>query len=173
MIKLEIDGKQIEISEETEKGFREQLGIEKKTGFENCQYKDRYYAIDSSDIVDCHCATENAYKKSWSRANCFKDRELARKIDKWQTLQRKLYRFSMENDGDKIDYYTISPRSSKHSLIFSGGEGFGGDGYWRIEQGGNIFRFSTIYFYSDKIARQALDKFRNELEEVKDLFING
>ena len=91
--------------------------------------------------------------------NYFRTKELAEKVQKMQLLQRKLYKFSMENGGNKIDWDNIE--QSKYFINYT---------YYKLKQL-NVVEVAynripnQIYFISKEAVEQAIEKFKKELLE--------
>ena len=102
-----INGKKAELTEEQLKA----LGIEvsKKSVFDRVSEKDTYYYIDLAGNV---CETKDlgfgSADNYYAVANYCTDKALMEQRVLHETLDRLLWRFSMEHDGDKIDWNSRS-----------------------------------------------------------------
>ena len=166
-IVITIDGKEVKLSEETVDSIRKQLGAEEKSdcGFVdlNCLNKgEEYYSIYFKGTVGpfTFCRDE-ADKMLNNFLNAFTSKEFAEKVRDMQLLERKLYKFSMENGGDKINWN--NQHQEKYYIAYR----------YRNELGNRLKTnyvcsnrdFGQIYFISEKVAQMALNKFKHELIE--------
>ena len=158
-MKLLLDnGKEIELSVELANQLQEVIDKEnKQTGWNRLNEQKKYYFNDSLNATiwnyennDC---TDN---KLYSTANYFSSKELAEKIAFKQMLERKLMRFSAEHEGDKIDlkdanqqkYYIYYDYNTNKFEI------------WDFYSSYNV---GSIAFYSEEIAQQAIEEFKDDL----------
>ena len=143
-----INGKKAELTEEQ----LEKLGIKLETfsSFDRQDNGDKYYFINSiGEIVvneehnnDCNCNHYNI-------ANYCTDKELLEKRALYEILNRRLWRYSMEHDGDKIDW----DRGGEKYYIFYNTE----SKKWLV---GSIY-YSwdfTVFFYSSEITEKAINE---------------
>ena len=149
---LEIDGRRIELTDaQVEELLKGKEDI-KRTPFTRRpvdQGEDsRYYYISCYGNVDDAIHDSSVDDNLYNVANYCADEELMEQRALHEVLNRLLWRFSMENDGDKIDWsnkfqtkYKISyNKINKEFYVNSNEEA---KGY-------------TIYFYSREIARYAI-----------------
>lgn len=142
-----INGKKVELTEEQFK----KLGIEVKyTPFEK-EIGCDYYYIDSTGTlsagVDCNDKYDYDY---YNIANYCKDIKIMEQRALHETLNRLLWRFSMQNGGNKIDW--------KNTSQFK----------WRIYFDYFMNKFCTVnvafikdncpYFISKELAKQAIEE---------------
>lgn len=150
---IEIDGKRTKLTVEQMKA----LGIyeEPKANtnpFERLEIGDSYYYIHSNGEL-CR-AKEFDYvsaEKRYKVANYCTDKELMQQRAFHETLNRLLWRFSMENDASKINWNYIYQR--KYLIYFdTESKNFGITDYRFMKSNG------CIYFYSKSIAQKAIDE---------------
>lgn len=67
-----------------------------------------------------------------------------------ETLNRLLWRFSMEHDGDKIDWSNVS---NKYCIYY-----VHDNNEWTIESNQYCRNIGAVYFYSLQIAQQAIEE---------------
>jgi hypothetical protein len=97
-----IGGNKVELTEEQIK----QLGFEvkKKSPFERRRYGEIYYYILSDGSVYPQCDEDTfSDNKSYNTANYCADNTIMEQRSLHETLNRLLWRYSMEHNGDKID----------------------------------------------------------------------
>ena len=112
-IKLTIDGKEIQLTDEQLK----MLGIEpeKKNPFDRVGNGDRFFAIDNVNgiqtCMEMSCARDETY---YNGINYFNDKKLAKQVALHQLLYRKLLKYSYDNectdkewDGTNVHVYII------------------------------------------------------------------
>lgn len=150
---IEIDGKKTQLTVEQMKA----LGIyeEPKANanpFERVEKNEKFYFItDNGRVVlftDYRGLSQN---KLFNVANYCTDKKLMEQRALHETLNRLLWRFSMENDGSKINWNNIGQR--KYLIYFD-------------HESNNFsvtdFRFmkfdGSIYFYKKEIAQKAIDE---------------
>ena len=101
-----INGKKVELTEEQLK----KLGIEVKDDpFEKVKRNEVFYYVSSSGQV--HGGTEGYGTGSsilFNAANYCRDRKIMEQRALHETLDRLLWRFSMQNDGDKLDWKNMA-----------------------------------------------------------------
>lgn len=125
----------------------------KKTGQERVEYDSVYYTIDSQ-VTPIHrferaARIDNIHYKF---ASYLSTQEKAEEINKKQTLWRKLQRFADENNKEFSDY-------EQYYIDIKCGE--------LVVMSTYIFNnaFMQVYFSSQQITQQALETFKEELEE--------
>lgn len=148
-----INGKKAELTEEQLVA----LGIKakSKTPFE-LYLNDCYFYIDSNGNVQKDCATE---KHLWTRdsdaykrcevGNYCTDRNLMRVRAAHETLNRLLWRYSMEHDGDKIRFNNTL--QYKYYIVFDLHTG-----QTRVLKMNNVMDYCAVYFYTEEIAENAI-----------------
>ena len=144
---LEIDGKRTKLTDEQLKA----LGLyeePKANPFERTQQNQQFYYIDFvGKVEDVKYCNKNVSDKLLDVANYCTDKSLMQQRALHETLNRLLWRFSMENNGDKIRQY------DRCYYIFyrKGNKSFG------TTFDTNCLNEGTIYFYSEEIAQKAID----------------
>lgn len=143
-----INGKKVELTEEQ----LEKLGIKLGTSssFDRQDNGDKYYFINSTGEIVVN--EEHGYDSNYNHynaANYCTDEELLKKRALYETLNRRLWRYSMEHDGDKIDW---NKDEEKYYI------------YYDINR--KIWTFGSIchswdfavFFYSLEIAKKAIEE---------------
>ena len=142
-----INGEKAELTEEQLKV----LGIEapKKSVFDRPSEKDAYYYIDPAGDVckkkDLRFGSDDNY---YAVANYCTDRALMEQRALHETLDRLLWRFSMEHDGDKIDW---DVPSKKYRIYCDECKSF-------LVSWDSISKSHTIYFHTRNIAERAIEE---------------
>ena len=141
-----INGKKAELTEEQLKKLGIKLGT--PSSFDRQDNGDKYYSIISTgEIVinrECH-KDYNCYQ--YNVANYCTDKELLKKRALYETLNRRLWRYSMEHDGDKINW----DRDREKYYIFYNT----GSKDWFIGSICHSWDFA-VFFYSSEIAEKAI-----------------
>ena len=145
-----INGKKAELTEEQMKA----LGIEipkAKSPFDRVELSKGYNCItgtgkvirtyDMDDVNDRECHKVGNY---CTDASLLQQRALH------ETLSRLLWRYSMEHDGDKINWKFVS--QSKWYVFYNTSSK-----KWSVGVGHNSF-FLDTYFYTEKIAENAIEE---------------
>jgi len=157
-----IHGNKVELTEEQIK----QLGFEvkKESPFERAKHYGDYYMITSSGLVECEMeACHPIDGNRFNVANYCTDKSLMEQRALHETLNRLLWRYSMEHDGDKIDWrkgefkWAICRYCTDNSFqVYS------------FQQNDYI---GTPYFYSNEIAinaiKEIVEPFMKEHPEFK------
>ena len=150
-IKLTIDGKEIQLTDEQLK----MLGIEpekkRKNPFErvNPDADDKYYYIRvSGDVADYHDVNDNGDRLLYEASNYFNDKSFAEQVALHQLLYRKLLKFSYDNGYEDTEEWN------------------GGNEHWAIRYNSyrNEFRLyyqdgykaHEVYFSSEEGAKRAI-----------------
>ena len=141
-----INGKKAELTEEQLKA----LGIEteKKNPFARCQDEEKYYYIeyDGEVLQDTEYNSETDIK-CYKVANYCTDKNLLQQRAWHETLNRLLWRYSMEHDGDKIKW---NDDQWKYIIYYDRGCcTFKIDMY-------RTFNYDSIWFYTRGIAENAI-----------------
>lgn len=90
-----INGKRIELTDEQVKA----LGIERKNPFERVERYDKFYCINSSNIVESSLDTYSVVDNNrYEAANYFNDKDFAQQVALHQLLYRKLLKFAYDNE---------------------------------------------------------------------------
>lgn len=144
-----LNGKRVDLTDEQ----LEKLGLKvKQDCFERRSVKEKYFFIDtfgtvSYDYNDSPVGTDRTRHKV---ANYCTDEKLMQKRALHETLSRLLWRFSMQNDGDKIDWSDSS--TSKYRIAYD----------HTLNKICNILNYdiqtNCVYFYSAEIANRAIDE---------------
>lgn len=148
-IKLTIDGKEIQLTDEQLK----MLGIEpeKKNPFDRVGNCDRFFAIDNMNGIQT--CTEMSYARDeayYNKINYFNDKKFAKQVALHQLLYRKLLKYSYDNectdkewDGTNIHVYIIYNSTKKdYDIRWTRGEK----------------ELGTVYFKSTAWATAALNE---------------
>lgn len=159
---LVINGKRVDLTEEQ----IEQLGleIEKKSPFARVK-NENYFYIDYGGRIDIFNDNQSIDERLFKIANYCTDKEIMTARAKEEVLSRLLWRFSMENGGDKIDWNDRN--QVKYRIIR--------DHYlnkWCVINNDTDCTLSAIYFTNRKVAEKAIDEivkpfYAGELEVCK------
>ena len=143
-----LNGKRVDLTDDQ----LEKLGLKvEKDCFERLQNGQKYYYICSngsvSSLTDIGDTTDDKFYKV---ANYCTDKEMLRQRALHETLSRLLWRFSMQNDGDKIDWSDNS--KSKWFIYYDNTTKYFSIDYslWCQQEG--------AYFHTEKIAQRAIDE---------------
>lgn len=141
-----INGKKAPLTEEQLKI----LGIEteKKNPLKRCEYHERYYHIDCFGKVNEAC--EDNHKADvdlYEIANYCTDYNLLQQRAWYEALNRLLWRYSMEHDGDKIDW---DDDKWKYIICYNRDCcAFEADMY-------RTYNYNSVWFYTKEIAENAI-----------------
>ena len=144
-----INGKKAELTEEQMKA----LGIElpKANPFARVKHAERYLVIDTigevESATDKRCAIDN---DRYEVANYCTDYLLMKQRALYETLNRLLWRYSMEHDGDKINWDNVS---DKHAIYYDNDTN-----QYKVEIWNTIRYCGTIYFHTKEIAKNAIEE---------------
>ena len=142
------NGKRVDLTDEQ----IEKLGlkVEKKNPFKKVKSGNILYKIATDGTVinnmgAPHLSTDDA---CYNVANYCTDKSLLQQRAYHETLPRLLWRFSMQNDGDKIDW--SDKEHCKCSIYY--------DHYRKLFNISCLFndQSNEIYFYSKEIAQKAI-----------------
>lgn len=145
-----INGKKAELTEEQLKA----LGIEikKKTIFDREKGQPYYYVTPDGTInryLDNLSGKDDCDSRYYNAANYCTNLEVMEHRALHETLNRLLWRFSMEHDGEKIDWKNYSQQ--KHYIRINS--------YLECDIGIDIFsHIGSVYFYTKDIAEQAIEE---------------
>lgn len=146
-----IDGKKAELTEEQLKALG--IELEKESLFKKV-YGNIYYIINQyGQVCECMCDEDSIDESRYNIANYCTDENLMQQRALKETLNRLLWRFSMENGGERIDWNDNNHKIYKYKIsLEAGGDDFevGLNSYYK-EQG-------TEYFISEEIAQRAIDE---------------
>lgn len=147
---LVINGKRVDLTKEQ----IEKLGLEikKKSPFDRANIKEFYYSITDIGRVERYPdSATNFNNMKYRIANYCTDKEIMTARAKEEVLSRLLWRFSMENGGDAIDWeddlkrkYFIFKDYKKHD--------------WEIAFSIDFYRLGIVHFISEEIAQRAIDE---------------
>ena len=113
-IKLTIDGKEVQLTDEQLKVLEIEIEGKRKNPFERVAKSEMYCYIDSFDEV--HCIADDADQdddRSFKCSNYFNDEQFANQVVLHQLLYRKLLKFAYENEcedrewGTKYEHWRI------------------------------------------------------------------
>ena len=113
-IKLTIDGKEVQLTDEQLKVLEIEIEGKRKNPFERVAKTEMYCYIDSFDEV--HCIADDADQdddRSFKCSNYFNDEQFANQVVLHQLLYRKLLKFAYENEcedrewGTKYEHWRI------------------------------------------------------------------
>lgn len=145
-----LNGKRVDLTEEQ----LEKLGIKVKTNcFERVKEGEIYYRIYEGvgiEFVENHNGILD--NERYNAANYCTDEKLMQQRALHETLSRLLWRFSMQNDGDKIDWYPVSDHCIDKYRIFYDN---------KIQQFDIAINDvsktqGTVYFHTIEIAKRAI-----------------
>ena len=151
-------GTVIELSVELANQLQEVIDKEnKQTGWDRVSEGKKYYFNDSLNATTWNYENDDSTdNKLYSTANYFSSEELAEKIAFKQMLERKLMKFSAEHKGDKID--KTNDDEPKYNIFY-----YIKDKELRVGSVYNGLYFGEVYFYSEEIAQQAIEEFKDDL----------
>lgn len=145
-----LNGKRVDLTDEQIK----KLGFEiKKDDYFNRRNKNEgYYYMDSiANVTYMPDIYKNIDDKRYNTANYCANRELLEQRALHETLSRLLWRFSMQNDGDKIDWDNLE--ASKYYVYY---DCF--NKVFHMYNDNTCRRIGTVYFYSRSIAAKAINE---------------
>lgn len=145
-----INGNKTELTEEQLK----QLGIElpKASPFARKKKNTKYFSIVQNGTVDWHYDNVDSFDKGcFDVANYCTDYNMMQQRALHETLSRLLWRYSMEHDGDKINWNIYDQR--KH-YIFVDVE----TNQFHVDHSWSCCGVDRIYFYSKRIAEDAIEE---------------
>lgn len=148
-----INGKKAELTEEQMKA----LGIEvpKENPFERAELNKNYYFINSRGNVvktfECGtCSSGSIDDEHYATANYCTDKAIIEQRALHETLNRLLWRYSMEHDGDKINWDNVS---DKHAICYDNDTN-----QYKVEIWNTIRYCGIIYFHTMEIAKNAIEE---------------
>ena len=144
-----LNGKRVDLTEEQ----IEKLGLKvEKDCFERLQNGQRYYYIcGSGEVSSLADIGDRNDAKYYNAANYCTDKSLMEQRALHETLSRLLWRFSMQNDGDKIDWRCKT--TSKYRIYFDNE-----DKEFSIDNNQYCIDITTIYFNTCEIAQRAIEE---------------
>ena len=143
-----LNGKRVDLTEEQ----LEKLGL--KVEISKCfklKFGATYFFINSIGDVSKDKEGNVSYDTyRYNVANYCTDKKLMEQRALHETLSRLLWRFSMQNDGDKIDWK--GERRMKWCLYYNNSKE-------QFEISGNdSYKSLSVYFYNNEIAQRAIDE---------------
>lgn len=167
---LVINGKRVDLTEEQ----LEKLGlkiekkspeVKKKSPFDRVGEHDEYYYISSDGKIDNDAEIRDFIDNAmFNVANYCTDKELMTARAKEEVLNRLLWRFSMENGGDKIDW---TKNEAKYYVYKNNLDN-------EYETAYSVFNstLGVVYFNCLQVAQEAIKKiiipfYNGELEVCK------
>lgn len=144
-----LNGKRVDLTEDQ----IEKLGFKiEKDCFERLQNGQRYYYIygggDVSSLADTGDRIDDRY---YNVANYCTNKELMQQRALHETLSRLLWRFSMQNDGDKIDWK--NKNSYKYHIYFDYNKQ-----EFAVTSNSYCQTIECAYFNTREIAQRAIDE---------------
>lgn len=163
-IKLTIDGKEVQLTEEQLKVLGIEIEEKRKNPFERVKPNERYHYVTSDGVIgeyiDANDATDTQLYKI---SNYFNDEAFAKQVALHQLLYRKLLKFAYDNKcedtqewNEKNQHWTIYYNHNRHK--------FEADNW-------GTFHRSDVYFSSEDGAKAAIkevvEPFMKEHPEFK------
>ena len=159
-----INGKKAELTKEQMKA----LGIElskAKNPFERQSYENKYYYIQPTGLVVDAPEFHNYFSDNcYGVANYCTDKAIMEQRALHETLNRLLWRYSMEHDGDKVNW---NDRNTKKYFIYYNhvSKNYGIDGKYDFDF------IADVYFYeyetAEKAIREIIEPFMKAHPEFK------
>lgn len=148
-----INGKKAELTPEQLKA----LGIEvkKPNPFARVKEGEHYYYIEySGKVLDSKDMNFESDNDCYNIANYCADESLMRQRAYHETLSRLLWRYSMEHDGDKIDWGNSS--TNKYYIVYCCDIKT-----FDVRDSQFINRYGAVYFHTREIAESAIREIIN------------
>ena len=143
-----LNGKRIDLTDEQ----LEKLGLKvEKDCFRRLKNNQKYYCIREIGKVESFVDNEDKIDDEFYKvANYCTDKSLMEQRALHETLSRLLWRFSMQNDGDKIDWHNAN--QCKYQIYYNHNEGkyFVSNNCWQQNNG--------QYYRTEEIAKRAIDE---------------
>lgn len=159
---LVINGKRVDLTEEQ----IEQLGLEvkKKSPFARAEGENYFSISNDGKVKKYFNGTHYPAIYNYMVANYCTDKEIMTARAKEEVLSRLLWRFSMENGGDKIDWE--NEKQLKYTFYKTN------NNIWEIAHNEYCFFLGIVFFISQEIAQRAIDEivkpfYAGELEVCK------
>lgn len=145
---LVVNGIKIELTEKQLKAL--DIEVSNVTSFKRAKVGEDYWYIDSmGEVARCAEDFSGFDTKCYNIANYCTDKALMEQRALHETLNRLLWRFSMEHYGEKIDWNDYSQQ--KYFIYF--------DAYLECNiNWDGLCRMGAVYFYTREIAEQAIDE---------------
>lgn len=129
------------------------------TGFERAIERQEYsYITGESEVFQAPEIGSKTDGLSFNCANYGSEKRMSL-LEKMNRLQRLLYKFSAENGGDEIDW--SDEEQFKYSIFYENLQD-----EFKIDEAWVSRDINEIYFISEEIAEQALEKFQPLMEEI-------
>ena len=145
-----INGRKAELTEEQLKA----LGIEvkKESPFDRVNEGDQFYYITySGKVISTGEVNANSDNVSHKVANYCTDKDLLQQQAYRETLNRLLWRYSMEHDGDKIDWNNSEYK--KYSIYYDNRHKEFDTTYFNT-----IKYLGVVYFHTRETAENAIEE---------------
>jgi hypothetical protein len=143
-----INGNKVELTEEQIKQLGFEVKKEKTNPFKRVGHDAVYYCISPSGTVDFEYEGYYDYDDNcYQSANYCTDKSLIEQRALHETLNRLLWRYSMEHDGDKI---VIGDYSPKYFIYIHDNNNFAVEN-WNVST-----PIGVVYFFTADIARAAI-----------------
>ena len=127
-----------------------------KTGYERVGYEDKYFTIDGDSIIREQMDDSEYDSSIYENANYYSDETVAENNARADTLMRKLRRFAVEHNDEKIDWNSVA--QSKFFIAFNYDTG-----NFEIDEDTWYRPFGVIAFDSYTTAQGAIEEFKDEL----------
>lgn len=144
-----INGRKAELTEEQLRA----LGIEvNESPFNRVKTGDEFYYISfSGSVISTGEVNSNSDNLAYKVANYCTDKELLQQQAYRETLNRLLWRYSMEHDGDKINWDWDHIGKPAHYIYYSYTNAIFVTGHTTHSKS-----FERVYFYTKEIAKNAI-----------------
>lgn len=153
-----INGRKYEISGDETKKISETLGINFNPLTRATGGKRYFYINDNGCVFSEFDMRKFADNNRYNVANYCTDRYMMEYRAKMEVLNRKMWRFSMEHGGDKINWNGDDDKKWYLSLSF--------DNNAVIDFSYGYHPCGTVCFISKEVAEEALKIFEKEIKEV-------
>lgn len=154
-----IDGDEYRLDENLRKMIKEYLEKNSPNKFDRAHHGGRYFFIgDAGTIINTNDVN---YKLDFARyaiGNYCQDKDILEKQARKEILLRKMWRFSMEHGGDKINWNSDDDKKWYLSLSF--------DNDAVVDFSYGYYPCGTVCFISEEVAKEALKFFKKEIKEV-------
>lgn len=146
-----INGKKAELTEDQLKALGIEVSKAKANAFDRREKGEEYYYINYQGKVEYTCESNLSWDEDvYNIANYCTDKTLMEQRALHETLDRLLWRFSMANGGDKIDWNDFD--SLKYAIFYDcNNKQFFIDGFY-------YSKYTNISFYNEKIAQRAINE---------------
>lgn len=150
-IKLMIDGKEVQLTDEQLKALGIEIEEKRKNPFERVKPNERYHYVTSDGVIDEYIDANDATDAQlYKISNYFNDEAFAEQVALHQLFYRKLLKFIYDNEckdtaewnGGNPHWYITYATDIKDFVV---GEDF-------------VFKAHSIYFSSEEAAEYAIEK---------------